>query len=161
MGLLLGTVTERVDSSLCGGGKMMSSMKLVRSAHINFLLLNVVLSNGKPLSVGSYTERMVTQMIDRVAGVQPFTVTVVNEREAVVEAREDSPIIDVSQLIQELASWEGQSVNVSCMISSKRSLFSVIQEGEEMRNKQKELEKKDGCSGRKQAKREELEDKKP
>ena len=91
--------------------------------------------------MGSYTERTVMQMIDRVAGVQPLSVTIMNEREAIVELREDDPIIDVSQLIQRLASWEGQSINVSCMISSKRSLLSIIQGGEEMRNKQKELEK--------------------
>ena len=52
-----------------------------------------------------------------------------------VELREDYPITDTSQLIQGLASWEGQSVNVSCVISSKRSLLSIIQEGEEIREK--------------------------
>ena len=106
------------------------------------LLLNVAQSSGKPLPVGSYTERTVMQMIDKVAGVQPLNVTIMNKREAIVELREDDPTIDVSQLIQGLASWEGWSVNVSCVISSKRSLFSIIQEGEETRNKQKELEKK-------------------
>ena len=55
--------------------------------------------------------------------------------------REHDPIIDRSQLIQGLVSWEGQSVNVSCVIPSKKSLLSIIQEGEETRNKQKELEK--------------------
>ena len=69
------------------------------------------------------------QMIDRVAGVQPLSVTIMNERESMVEVREDDPIINVSQLIQGLVYWEGQSVNVSCVISSKRSLFSIIQEG--------------------------------
>ena len=72
-----------------------------------------------------------------VAGVQPFNVTIVNERESVVELREDNHIIDVSALIQGLASWEGKSVYVSCMISSKRCLLSIIQEGGEMRNKEK------------------------
>ena len=81
------------------------------------------------------------QMIDRAAGVQPLSVTIVNEREAIVELKEDNPITDISQLKQGLASWEGQSVNVSCMICSKRSLLSTMQQGEEMRNKQKELEK--------------------
>ena len=57
-------------------------------------------------------------MIDRVAGVQALSVTIVNEKEAIVELKENDPIIDISQLIQGLASWEGQSVNVSCMISS-------------------------------------------
>ena len=89
-------------------------------------------SSGKPLPVGSYTERSVMQMIDTVAGVQPLSVTIVKEKEAIVELKEDDPIIDVSQLIQGLASWEGQSINVCCMISSKRSLLSIIQEGEEM-----------------------------
>ena len=94
---------------------------------------------GKPLLVGSYTERSVTQMIDRVAGVQPLRVTIINEKEAIVEMKEDDPIIDVSQLIQGLAFWEGQSINVRCMISSKGSLLSIIQEGEEMQNKQKRV----------------------
>ena len=42
-----------------------------------------------------------------------------------VQLKEDDPIIDASQLIQGLAYWEGQSVNVSCIISSKRSLLLV------------------------------------
>ena len=58
-----------------------------------------------------------------------------------MELKEDDPIIHVSQLIQGLVSWEGQSVNVSCVISSKRSLLSIIQEGQQTRNKQEELEK--------------------
>ena len=86
----------------------------------------------KSLPVGSDTERSVMQMIERVAWVQPTSVTIVNENEVIVELKEDDPIVDVSQLIQGLASWEGQSVNVSCMISNKRSLVSISQEGEEI-----------------------------
>ena len=58
-----------------------------------------------------------------------------------MELKEDDPIIDVLQLIQGMTSWEGQSVNVSCVISSNRNLLSIFQKGEEIRNKQKELEK--------------------
>ena len=96
------------------------------SPHNLLLLLSVAQSSGKQLAVGSYTERSVTQMINRVAGVQLLSVTVVNEKEAIVELKEDDPIMDVSQLIQGMASWEGQSVNVSCVISSKASLLSII-----------------------------------
>ena len=56
---------------MCVGEKMFS-MKLGKSAHVIFhYLLNVAQSNGKLLPVGNYTERTVTQMIDRVAGVHP------------------------------------------------------------------------------------------
>ena len=62
-----------------------------------------------------------------------------NERESMIELREDDPIIEVSQW--GLASLKGQSINVSCMMSSNRGLLSLIQEGEEIGNKQTELKK--------------------
>ena len=71
-------------------------------------------------------------MVNRVVGDQPLGVTVINEREAIVELKEDDPIVEISQLIPGLASWEGQCVNVSCLMSSKRSLLSIIQVWEEM-----------------------------
>ena len=67
--------------------------------------------------------------------------TAVNEKEAIVELKEDDPVIEISQLIPGLASWEGHSVSVSCVMSRKRSLLSNVQVGEEMQNKQKDLEK--------------------
>ena len=80
-------------------------------------------------------------MVNKVVGVEPLSVTVVNEREAIVDLREEDPILEVSHLIPGLTSWEGQSVNVGCMMSSKRSLISIIQVGEEMQNKWKDLER--------------------
>ena len=57
------------------------------------LLLNVAQGNGKPLPMGSRTERTVTQMIDRVAGVKPLSVTIMNKSKAMVELRENDPIL--------------------------------------------------------------------
>ena len=94
--------------------------------------MNVVQSSRKPLPVGSYTERLVSQIVNIVAGVEPLSVTVMNEREVILELREEDPIIVVSWLIPGLMSYEGQSVNVSCVMSSKRSLLSIIQVKEEM-----------------------------
>ena len=49
------------------------------------LLIKVIQSSGKLPPVGSYTERLVTQMINRVVGVQALSVTIVNEKEVFVE----------------------------------------------------------------------------
>ena len=73
------------------------------------LLLNVAQSSGKQLPVSSYTERTVIQMIDKIAWDQPLCVTIRNKREAIVELKEDDPIINVLQLILGLASCKGQS----------------------------------------------------
>ena len=128
-------MTGGIDSSLCVGGD--DAFHETNQVHLHNLSLsiNVVQSSGKLLPVGSYTERLVTQMINRVMGAQPLSVTIVNEKEAIVEMKEDDPIMEVSQLIQWLAFWEGQSVNVCCVISNKRSLLSIIQVEEEVQNK--------------------------
>ena len=103
---------------------MTSFTKLIKCTHIVFAI-DVIQSSWKPLPVGSYTERWVSQMVNKVKGVQPLGVSVMNERGAIVELREEDPIIEVSQLIPGLMSWEGQSVNVSC-----KSLLSIMQVGE-------------------------------
>ena len=64
-----------------------------------------------------------------------------NERDAIVDLREADPMVEVFQLLHGLAAWEGQSVDMSCLMSSKRSLFSIVQVGEEAQNRQKELER--------------------
>ena len=139
-------MTERLDSLCVGGDDVFHETNQV-NLHNLLLLINVVQNSGKPPPVDSYIERLVAQISDKVAGVQPLSVTVVNEKEAIVELKEDNPVIDISQLIQGLASWEGQSVNVHCMISNKRSLLSIIQIGEEMQNKQEGLEKEQQLIG--------------
>ena len=90
--------------------------------HSLSLSINVVQSSLKPLLVGSYTEILVSQIVNKVVGVEPLSVTVMNEREAIVDLREEDPIMEVSHLIPGLTSWEGQSVNVGCMMSSKGAL---------------------------------------
>ena len=91
------------------------------------LLMKVIQSSGKPLPIGSYTERLVTHMVHRIAGVQPLGVTTMNEWDAIVELREEDLIVEVFQLMHGLASWEGQSLDVICLMSSKRSLLSIVQ----------------------------------
>ena len=105
-------MTERVGPSLCMGEDDVFHEIIQAWPHKHSPLLNVTQSNGKPLSVGSYTERMVMQMIDRVAGVQLLSVTILNERESMVELKEYDPIIDVSQLIQGLESWGRGSLSM-------------------------------------------------
>ena len=99
--------TEGIGSSGCEGGDDVFHETNQVHPHNLLLLINVVQSSGKLLPVGSYTERLVTQMINRVVGVQPLSVTIVNEKKVIVELKEDDPIMEVSQLIPGLASRDG------------------------------------------------------
>ena len=49
------------------------------------LLLRVIQPNGKPLPIGGFTERAMTQMLHDLAGVIPKEVVVLTDQEVVVE----------------------------------------------------------------------------
>ena len=123
-----------------GGDEIFHEIDQVYKHNLS-LLIKMIQSSGKPLPIGSYTERLVTQKLHRIAGVQPPGVTVMNERDATVELRKVDPTVEVFQLMHGLISLEGQSVDVSCLMSSKSSLPSIVQVGEEAQDRQKELER--------------------
>ena len=49
------------------------------------LLLKVTQSNGKPLTIGGFTGRAMSQMPHEVAGVIPKEVVIMNDQEVVME----------------------------------------------------------------------------
>ena len=84
--------------------------KLIKCTHTISLLMKVVQNSRKLLPVGSYTGRLVSQMVNRIALVQPLGVTVMNERDVIVELREEDAVGEVSQLMPGLTSWKGHSL---------------------------------------------------
>ena len=71
----------------------------------------------------------------------PLGVTVMNDRDIVVDFEPEVPIIDNAQVIHGLATWKGKSVDVSCLMSEKESLLNMVQTREEVRVKNRELER--------------------
>ena len=54
------------------------------------LLLRVMQSNGKPLPIGGFTGRAMSQMLHEVAGVFPREVVIMNDQELVMELEEET-----------------------------------------------------------------------
>ena len=59
------------------------------------LLLRVTQSNGKPLPIGGFTRRAMSQMLHEVARVIPKEVVVMNDQEVVMAFEKDTPMIEV------------------------------------------------------------------
>ena len=66
------------------------------------LLLRVTQSNGRPLPIGGFTGRMMSQMLHEITGVIPKEVAVMNDQEVVMEFEEDTPMIEVSKAVHGL-----------------------------------------------------------
>ena len=104
------------------------------------LLLRVIQANGRPLPIGGFTSRAMTQMIHEIMGVIPGEVVILMDQEVVFEIEDESPIIEVCQAMQGLFHWGGQSITVDSVVATQDSITEVIKEQEIQREKQKELE---------------------
>ena len=78
-------------------------------------------SNGKPLPIGGFTSRAMSQMLHEVAGVVPKEVIIMNDQEVVMELDEESSLMDVSRARHGLFHWEGQSISVDSLVAKKVS----------------------------------------
>ena len=66
------------------------------------LLLGVTQPNGRPLPIGGFTGRAMSQMLHEDAGVIPKEVVVMNDQEVVMEIEKGTPMIEVSKAIHGL-----------------------------------------------------------
>ena len=101
------------------------------------LLLRVTQTNGRPLPIGGFMSRAMTQMIHDIMGVIPKEVDILTDQEVVFEIEDQSSIIEVSRAIQGLFNWGGQSIMVDSAVATQDSITKIIKEREFQREKQK------------------------
>ena len=87
-------------------------------------------SNGKPLPIGGFTGRAMSQMLSEVAGVVPKEVVVMNDQEVVMELEEETSIMEVSRAAQGLFHWGGQSISVDSLVAKKDLIAEIVRERE-------------------------------
>ena len=105
------------------------------------LLLRVTQANGKPLPIGGFTAREMSQMLHEITVVTPKELVIMNDQEVVMEIDEETSLMDVSRAIHGLCHWRGQSVNVDSLVTKKDLIIEIVKEPEVGREKQKELER--------------------
>ena len=86
-----------------------------QNGQLFILLLRVIQANGKPLPVGGFTGRAMSQMLHEIAGVVPKEVVIMNDQEVVMELGEETSLMDVSRAIHGLFHWGGNSVNIDSL----------------------------------------------
>ena len=104
------------------------------------LLLRVTQASGRPLPIGEFTSRVMTQMIHEIMGVITREVVILTDQEVVFEIEDESSIIEVSKAVLGLFHWRGQSITVDSVVATQDSITEIIKEQEVQREKQKELE---------------------
>ena len=75
-----------------------------------------------------FTSRAMVQMICDVMGVIPKEVEILMDQEVVVEAEDQSSIVEVSRGIQGLFHWGGQAVTVDSIVAVQDSISGIVKE---------------------------------
>ena len=105
------------------------------------LLLRVTQSNDKPLHIGGFTGRAMSQMLHEVARVVPNEVMTMNDQEVVMEFEEETSMMEVSRVIHGWFHWGGQSLSVDSLVAEKDLVTEIVRECEVSQEKQRELER--------------------
>ena len=92
------------------------------------LLIQAIQVNGQPLPIGSFTAQVVVAMVQRYTGHHPVNVDVMSDQDAVIELEPDVRVGEVAQLLHSTHEWDGQPVEISCLLSTRCSVINVVQE---------------------------------
>ena len=94
------------------------------------LLIQVTQVNGQPLPIGSFTALAVVAMVQRHTGHHPVDVDVMSDQDVVIELEPGVRVGEVAQLLHSTHKWDGQPVEISCLLSTQCSIINVLQECE-------------------------------
>ena len=110
--------------------------------HELLLLLRVEQENGKPLLVGTHSERCVNLQIVQGTGITPVHIVRINPFDTVVEFAADVPIVAVAQQLHMMRTWEEVPVVISCIIGKREYIMDVCHQKSILVEQHGEAEKK-------------------
>ena len=94
------------------------------------ILLQVTTPRGKPLTVHTFTGSSVANFVRGCSGINPVEVEVMTPQDAIVEVEPGKHVGEVAQALHGIHEWEGQAVEISCLLSTHRSVLNIVRECE-------------------------------
>ena len=129
---------ESGDSGLCGGSTSSPTYGGVREPFT--LLLHVLQNNGTPVPLSLFTAPNTAELVQQVTDTIPINVEVVMDQEAIIELDESVLAVGVAQQMQGSLVWGRYVTEVTCLLSGRDSVMSVVRYRETARERLKVLE---------------------
>ena len=94
----------------------------------------------RPLPIGGFTGKAMSQMVHGVTGRIPKEVMVMNDQKVVMEFEEDIPMIEVLKAVHGLFHWDGQSLSVNSLLARRDLMTDMVKQCEVGRERWRDLE---------------------
>ena len=104
------------------------------------LLLKVTQTDGRPLPVGMFTACTVAQHVINLTGQNPVDVDVMNDCDAIIQMEPETTVVHATQALHNGRLWDGQTTEITCLLSSRQSVVNVVHERDHARQRLQWLE---------------------
>ena len=104
------------------------------------ILFKMLREDGRPLPVGSFTERSVTRKVYNLTGITVERVTMVTPTDALFEFVLGTLVVAIAQELQLISEWEEIPVWVTCLMGNKHYIMKLHREWAENEEQKRVLE---------------------
>ena len=92
------------------------------------ILFKMLREDGRPLPVGSFTERSVARRVYGSTGVAAECVTMITPTDALIEFAPGTLVVAITQALHQINEWEDIPVLVMCLMGSKHYIMQLWRE---------------------------------
>ena len=92
------------------------------------ILFKMLREDGRPLPVGSFTERSVARRVYNSTGVVVERVTMITPTDALIEFVSGTLVVAIAQELHQIKEWEDISVWVTCLMGDKDYIMQLCRE---------------------------------
>ena len=92
------------------------------------ILFKMLREDGRPLPVGSFTERSVARRVYNSTGVAVERVTMVTLTDVLIEFAPGTLVVAIAQVLHQINEWEDIPVRVTCLMGSKNYIMQLCRE---------------------------------
>ena len=103
------------------------------------MMVTITDLEGEVLPPGCITITNVARLLQERTGVLPFEISVLNERNVLLEFERAAPVIEISRGLHGRGSWGEIEVDIGCVLSGKVSLMNMFQEKRERAREKEEF----------------------
>ena len=104
------------------------------------ILLRILQEDGRPVPIGSFTERSVARKVHHLMGITLDRVTMVTPSDAILELPAGCSVIRVAQELHAMKKWEDIPIYVSCLMGNRHYIMEVCHNRPNCESKKRELE---------------------
>ena len=84
--------------------------------------------DGRPLPVGSFTERSVARRVYSSTGVTAEHVTIITPTDVLIKFAPGTLVVTITQVLYQIDEWEDIPVWVTCVMVSKHYIMQLCRE---------------------------------